>query len=289
MVWDFLSLSHYKTMTKTTTISGFATKALPLSALLFSAALLCRASHAAPPDPLDPASISVGAFFVRPDVDLGVNTQYGSADSGNLTEHNITAPRVQGSILLLDSQGIAFDYYGFYRRYSDTLNQSFGVNGNNVNINGSANASVGLDLANMSYKWWFGNSTDVFGLGAGVAYYRAHLTASANAATNINNLSGSTSGTYNKDTFAPLLQAGWRHAFDHNTRMYLDLSGVENKDGNVTGHIYNAALGAEWYFMKNVGVGAEYSLNRIRLSDANDGANLDMKLNGPAVFLKARF
>lgn len=276
-------------MTKTITTSSFSSKVLPLSVLFISAVLAARASHAAPPDPLDPASIAVGAFFVQPNVDLGVNTQYGSADSGNLTEHSTTVPRVQADVLLFGSQGLAFDYFGFYRRYSDTLNQSFNAAGNNVNINGNAHASVGLDMANMSYKWWFGNSSDVFGLGAGLAYYRAHLTASANATTNVNNLSGSTDGSYSKDTFAPLLQAGWRHAFDHNTRMYLDLSGVEKKGGNVTGHIYNAALGAEWYFMKNVGVGAEYSMNRIRLNDADDGANLDMKLNGPAVFLKARF
>jgi hypothetical protein len=266
-----------------------STKAVPLSALFLALGALSSTAYATPPDPLDPASIAVGAFFVNPNVDLGVNTQYGSADSGNLTEHSTTVPRIQGNILLVDSQGLAFDYYGFYRRYSDALNQSFSAGGNSVNVNGNANASVGLDVANMSYKWWFGNSSDVFGLGAGFAYYRAHLTATANAAANVDNLSGSTSGTYNKDTFAPLVQAGWRHAFNHDTRMYLDLSGVERKGGNVTGHIYNAALGAEWYFMKNVGVGAEYSVNRIRISDANDGANLDMKLNGPAVFLKARF
>lgn len=269
--------------------SHFSQKVFTSSTILLSAVLLPHTAFADLPEPLDRANIAVGAFFVRPDIDLGVNTQYGSADSGDLTAHSTVVPRLQGNILLGDSQGLAFDYDQFYRRYADTLNQSFGVGGNNININGSANASVGLDMANLSYKWWFGNSSDVFGLGAGAAYYRVHFAASANASTNIGNSSGSTSGSYSTDTFAPMLQAGWRHAFDHNTRMYLDLSGVEKKSGNLTGHIYGAALGAEWYFLKNIGVGAEYGLNRIRINDASNGANLDMTLNGPSVFLKARF
>ena len=271
------------------TTSNFLSRALPISTILFAIASPSPSALADPPDPLDPASIAIGAFFVRPDADLGVNTQYGSADSGDLTAHSTTVPRIQANILLGNSQGLALDYYGFYRTYSDTLNQSFGVGGNNVSVNGNANASVGLDVANFSYKWWFGNASDVFGLGAGAAYYHVRLAAQGSAAANVGNLSGSSSGSYSTDTFAPLLQAGWRHAFNHNTRMYLDLSGVEKKGGNLTGHIYNAALGAEWYFLKNVGIGAEYSANRIRLSDANDGANLDLKLNGPTVFLKARF
>lgn len=271
------------------TTSPSLIKTLPLAALFLTLGLSSTAALANPPDPLDPASIAVGAFFVRPDADLGVNTQYGSADSGDLTAHSTIIPRVQANVLLGDSQGLAFDYYGFYRRYSDTLNQSFSYGGNNVSVNGNANANVGLDVGNLSYKWWFGNSSDVFGLGAGAAYYNVHLAANASASTNIGNASGSTNGNYSTDAIAPLLQASWRHAFSHNTRMYVDLSGVEKRGGNLTGHIYNAALGVEWYFLKDIGIGAEYSTNRIRLRDADDYANLDLKLNGPTVFLKARF
>jgi hypothetical protein len=271
------------------TIPHSLTRRAPLAALFFASFLAPACAFADPPDPLDPVSFSVGGFFVRPDASLGINTQYGAADSGDVSAHSTIVPRVQANILIGNSQGLALDYYGFYRRYSDTLDQSVSLGGNNVSVNGSADANVGLDVANLSYKWWFGNASDVFGLGAGVAYYHVHLGTNGTVSTNVDNATGAGSGSYSADTAAPLLQAGWRHAFDRNTRMYVDLSGVEKRGGNLTGHIYNAALGAEWYFLKNVGIGAEYSATRIRLNDAGDGANLDMNLNGPSLFLKARF
>jgi len=261
-----------------------------LAALFFAAGTAAAPALADPPDPLDRVNIGVGAFFVRPDVDLGVDTQYGAANSGDVSSHATTVPRAQVDFLIGDSQGIALDYYGFYHRYSDSLSQSFSALGNNATVNANATANVDLDVANLSYKWWFGSSTDVFGVGVGAAYYHVHLGTNGTATTNFdNNATVTGGGSYSADTFAPLLQAGWRHAFDKNTRMYLDLSGVEKNSGNLSGHIYNASLGAEWFFAKNIGVGAEYTATRIRLDDASDSADLHMNLNGPTVFLRARF
>ena len=72
--------------------------------------------------------------------------------------------------------------------------------------------------------------------------------------------------------------------------MYVDVSGIEKLGGSVSGSIYNAALGGEWYFAKNFGIGAEYSSTRIKIeSDGSSGGKLDLKMDGPTVFLKARF
>lgn len=119
---------------------------------------------------------------------------------------------------------------------------------------------------------------------------RINIGTNGTATTNVDsNATTIASASYSADTFVPLVQAGWRHAFDKNTRMYLDLSGVEKNSGNLSGHIYNASLGAEWFFAKNIGLGAEYTATRIRLDDASDGADLHMNLNGPSLFLRARF
>ena len=261
-----------------------------LAAVVLASGVASAPAFADPPDPLDHVNLGIGAFLVHPDANLSINSQYGSANSGDITSHSVTVPRAQANFLLGDSQGISLDYYGFYRRYSDSLNQNVTAGGSSVNLDANATANVGIDVADASYKWWFGGNSDVFGIGVGAAYYRVHLGTNGTATTNLDGgESASGSGTYSADTFAPLVQAGWRHAFDKNTRMYLDVSGVEKHNGNLSGHIYNASLGAECFFAKNIGVGAEYTATRVRLDDKSDGANLNMNLNGPSVFLRARF
>jgi len=240
-------------------------------------------------DALDRVDIAVGAFAVRPDINLSVDTQYGAADAGGVATHSTIIPRAHADFLLGDSQGFALDYYGFYRTYSDSLNQSVAAGGGNIDVSGSASARVNLDVANAAYKWWLGHGSDVFGIGIGAAYYHVRLGADATATAGSGDASGSSSGSYRAQALAPLVEAGWRHAFSPTVRMYVDTSGTEKSGGNLHGHIYNAAIGAEWYFLKNIGVGAEYSATRVRISDNGSDANLDLNLNGPTVFLKARF
>ena len=243
----------------------------------------------APSDALDSASLSIGDYIVSPTANVGINTQIGAANSGDVSSHQIQVPRLKADFLLGHSQGFALDYYGFYRNYSDTYNRSFSAGNNNVNITGNANASVGLDVANASYKWWFGSGSDVFGVGVGAAYYRIRTGVDASASVNTGNTPSTASGDYSADAVAPLIQLGWRHAFSPDTRMYVDVSGVEKNGGNSNGHIYNTAIGAEWYFAKHFGVGAEYSATRVTINSDDGNQTLNLKLDGPTIFLKTRF
>lgn len=238
---------------------------------------------------LDTMSISIGDYVVSPNANLTINTPYGSASTGDVSSHQVHIPRLKADFLLGHSQGFALDYYGFYRQYSDGVNRTFSTGPNDINFSAGANANLSLDLANASYKWWFGSGPDVLGVGVGVAYYRVRFGVDGYASTNVNNASGSTSASYSTDAAAPLVQLGWRHAFSPNARMYVDLSGIEKSGGNLSGHIYNASLGAEWYFAKNLGIGAEYSSTRIKIDGDSSTGNLDLKMDGPTVYLKARF
>jgi hypothetical protein len=269
----------------------------PVAALFLVCSTAAMSALADPPEALDAISVDLGGFAVRPDINLGINTQYGSADSGDLTSHSIVIPRAHADFLLGDSQGFALDYYSFLRTYADTLKRNLDLGDTDVNVNAGASASVNLHVANAAYKWWFGQSKDVFGIGVGAAYYRVHLNAEVNTdATaipgttgNFTTVSDSSSATYDAHTVAPLIDAGWRHAFSSSVRMYLDTSGVDKSGGSAHGTIFNAALGAEWYFFKNIGAGLEYSATRVRIEDNHANANVDIKLNGPSVFIKARF
>jgi hypothetical protein len=264
----------------------FGRHSLALAALL---AFIHGSAAAAPPAALDRVSVGVGGYFVRPDLNLSVRTQTGSTLSGDVSARQITLPRAHVEFLLGDSQGFALDYYGFSRRYADTLDRPVMVGGVPGAASASGNAEVGLDVGNFAYRWWFGGDTDVFGLGVGFAAYRVRLVANANAATGVGGVTGSASGSYSDEAYAPLLQAGWRHAFNADTRLYLDASGVKKAGSVLSGRIYNVAFGAEWYPLKNLGFAAEYGVTRVKVEDNDKRARLDARLDGPTVFLKARF
>jgi len=105
------------------------------------------------------------------------------------------------------------------------------------------------------------------------------------------------SSNYAGSMVAPLIMAplilwlGWRHAFNDQWRMYINASGVKKNGGNLNGHIYDAALGLEWFPWKNVGFGAEYAYTKIRLNQEKRAydLDLDMKLNGPSAYVRFRF
>ncbi|EJL91313.1 outer membrane autotransporter barrel domain-containing protein, partial [Herbaspirillum sp. CF444] len=161
--------------------------------------------------------------------------------------------------------------------------------GSSLTANGDANLQV--DMASLAYKWWIGQGNDVFGIGLGAGYYRARL--DVNAAATLNGTAGTFSESYTEKAWAPLVELGWKHAFSKDFRLYAEASGMKKNWGRVTGHIYSAAVGAEWYPLANLGIGADYGITRINI-DRNGGgtindANLDIRLKGPSAYVKVRF
>jgi hypothetical protein len=246
---------------------------------------------------LDRISIWLGGYYADTSTTIGANTnKYGGAyGSVNLEkdlgfqEHK-TVPRARFDFLIGDSQGFSFDYFSINRSSGKTLSDSLTYGGNTYNASASVNGKLNFDFGSASYKWWFGHENDVFGVGLGAAYYRVHAGISGEA-TFDGGVVGQASTFYNESAVAPELTLGWRHAFSDSVRMYVDASGVKKNGGNLNGHIYNAALGVEWFPWQNIGVGAEYDYTRIRLNDNRSDYNADlaMRLDGPSLFLRLRF
>ena len=94
-----------------------------------------------------------------------------------------------------------------------------------------------------------------------------------------------------ESAWAPLVELGWRHAFSDSARLYADIAGVYKNGGSISGHIYNATLGFEFFPFRHVGFGVEYGAQRIRIdADKRDfDGKLNINLSGPSVFLKARY
>ena len=262
-----------------------------LSLIMVSSAALARKSPA-----LDRFNFSVGGYYASAETNVGANMvddEYGGSvnlenDLG-FPDHK-TVPRVRLDFLLGERQGFSFDYFSVNREHGRTLSRGISYDGNNYDASASVRGKLDFDFGSAAYRWWFGNGNDVFGVGLGGAWYRVHAGIRGSASVN-----GDTVGDVDSHTsaqaWAPELQLGWRHAFNDQWRMYADASGVKKNGGHLHGHIYNVDFGVEYYPWANLGLGAEYDYTRIKLNQQHSryDDSLDMKLDGPSLFVKFRF
>lgn len=257
------------------------------AATMLALSTVSALAFADPSPALDRASLSVGAFYTEPRLKVEGDTEYGRIDTGTYEAKHVTLPRVKASVLIGDSHGIDFDYYRYDKDYNPTLTGDTNYNGIPINGRGQLNAKLKLDLAQLAYKWWLGQGSDVFGIGLGGAYYRAELKGTASGS--LNNITGNARYDDSESAWAPLLELGWRHQFSPAVRMYADANGIKKNGGNIHGHIYGGAVGLEWYVTPMVGVVAEYTASKISLRRDRDDTAVNVRLNGPAAYLKVRF
>lgn len=244
---------------------------------------------------LDRVSIWLGGYYADTSTTLGAGLNNYNVHGNLNLQHDLgfpshqVVPRVRFDFLLGESQGFSFDYYRIDQSRSKTLGTSLGFDGNTYDASATVTGRVNFDFGSAAYKWWFGHESDVFGIGVGAAYYRLHAGISGEAS--LNGLPvGSASAYTTKSAWAPELQLGWRHAFTNDLRMYFNASGVK-KNGHLSGHIYDAALGLEWFPFHHLGFAAEYDYTRIKIDQTHHYFNDDvaMRLNGPSVFARLRF
>ncbi|GAB3247187.1 hypothetical protein [Chitinimonas naiadis] len=258
----------------------------------FTLAVLCSLACQADPSPaLDRIGISLGAFqpsSADTTFDLTSNSQSLSTGELNLGKQK-NIPRARIDLLIGDSQGFSFDYYQVKRDTRLADNRSFQLGGLTYDVDANLHPEFKLDIANAAYRWWLGKGNTVAGLGLGIAYYNLRAGVEASATANGQTITGSE--YYRDDAYAPLVTLGVRHAVSDNVRLYADGSGVYKRGGKTRGHIYNAAIGAEWFPVKHIGVGAEYGFTKVRIHHDYDDrrANLDVHLEGPSAFLRMRF
>jgi len=237
---------------------------------------------------LDRLSVSVGVFQADPKFDVSVNTPYGVLRSGDIRLNKESIPRIKADLMIFDSQGLSLDYYQLKRNYVGAVSNNTNVNGSELTTVGNANLDLQLDFAKLAYKWWIGSGNTVVGLGAGAAYYKVALNAGATAAVNAS--TAAINSGYDNDAVAPLVELGLRHAVSPQFRVFADLSGVAKSGGKLSGEIYNAAVGFEWFPVKNVGLVLDYGTSKINLTrhDVVD-LSLKFKIQGPSAFLKVRY
>jgi hypothetical protein len=276
---------------------GKATASLAIATLaLFGAAAHAQDSNKKSQSPaLDNISLSVGGYLTNNDTTIGAKTGYLNSSGDVNLERDLdfkkhkAVPRVRLDFLIGAHQGFAFDYYEVDRSHSKSLSENINFLGNPIDADARVKGNLKFTFGSAAYKWWFGTGNDVFGLGLGAAYYKVHASIAGTASVNGQDFAeGATTST---SAWAPNLQIGWRHSFNDQFRMYFNASGVKKNGGTLNGHIFDAALGLEWFPWQNVGFGAEYAYTKIKLNQEKSryDLDLDMKLNGPAAYVRFRF
>jgi len=244
---------------------------------------------------LDRMSISAGAFYAEPKIHLGANSdEFGRLDTPDEKIDEETLPRLKADILFGANHGLSFDYFRYNEKYSGDFAGSTVYEGRNVDATAEGNAKLRIELARLTYKYWFGGEKDVFGVGLGAAYLRGKISGSASATVNATNpvetASWSGSASASDSAYAPVIDLAWRHSFNEQWRMYVEASGVKKNGGSTEGHVYNGAVGVEWFPHKNVGLVLDYGIQKIALQRNNErAAELDLKLTGPSAYVKVRF
>lgn len=264
--------------------------------LLAPLALASSAAWAQQSPALDRISLSLGGYYAKAGTTIGASAA-NDAYRGNLDleddlgfQRRQAVPRARLDILVGDRQGFSFDYFSVNRSHARTLQKSVTYRGNNYDTMAAVRGKLEFDFGSAAYRWWFGQGNDVFGLGLGGAWYGAKASIKGEGSVK-GDASGVASATTSAHAWAPQLTLGWRHAFNDQWQIYADASGVKKNGGRLHGHIYNLDLGVAWYPWKNVGLGAEYGDARIKLEQERSYYDdlLDMRLEGPSLFVKFRF
>lgn len=252
-----------------------------------------RVARAEPSPALDRVSIWLGGYRANVEGYASVRDPGNNVDTGDqqFLSGNKTVQRARLDWLIMESQGFSVDYFRIHDDSSRGITQPFTFGGVNYTATGRVAQDTTLDIGNFSYRWWFGDheNKNIFGLGVGAAYYK--LDATLRASVGVGPLSYDTIQRTDESGFAPLLTLGWRTQVSEQVRIYADLSGVRKNGSDLSGTITNAAIGAEWFPWKNIGIGAEYASTRIRLKQKDDTvtSRVRLELDGPAVYLRMRF
>lgn len=258
--------------------------------LALATAASCGVAAAAPGPALDRVGIWLGEYL--PTVDASISARLNPVDIGRghaaLRSRDETVPRTRLEVLVGDRHGLAFDYTRFARDRELVLEDAFSYQGHDFEAGDRIEGHLRFEIGNAAYRWWFGDGRDVFGVGIGAAWYRLDVGLSGHPADAPED--EIVSLRFADSAVAPLITLGWRHAFSDRLRIYADGSGIWKKGNRLSGHLYNASVGIEWFAWRHVGIGAEYGMSRARVRRERDlyDAGLDLDLRGPSLFLRAR-
>src|SRR5688500_268527 len=140
------------------------------------------AAAAAEPDPLDRWSLAIGGFRAVSDTTVSVRAgvdayraegAFNFEDDLGLDSRQPVA-HVRFDVLTTPGRGqaLSLDYFGFDREHEVRIDRSIVYDGYTYDAFARVRGRLDYDFASATYRWWLGEGATVWGVGAGLAYYK---------------------------------------------------------------------------------------------------------------------
>ncbi len=157
-----------------------------------------------------------------------------------------------------------------------------------VDVSPSLVGRTRVDVGEALYRHWIGSARTAAGVGVGAAYLRLNTGPAVGATFGSASLHGS--DEWNDGRVAPLLALGVRHAAWDSVRLYADAAGIGLNTAGSSWRVFSGAAGVEWLAFRHVGIGLEYGIKELRLTQHGEPArDVEMRVHGPSLFLRGRF
>ncbi|HUM03515.1 MAG TPA: hypothetical protein VL084_14590 [Thermoanaerobaculia bacterium] len=246
--------------------------------------------------------LDIGGFFQKFDTTVTIDRSDGSPGT-EVNLEDVFGQNAHQTNLRLDGYWrfgphglLLFAYRGWHRTNEHVLDRDIDIGDTtyHAGANVSVNNRVNVFQIYYGYSFW---NTGTFELGAqlGISGYYTKLAFSASA--NVTGPGGSASTTTgNEDTnfLAPVPGIGgyFRYTFFQRFFGFATVKGLPTVTiSGYSGSMIDVTAGLDYFFTKNIGLGAGYEYSKITYKDANltPRVGVDYKYSGPLVYVSLTY
>lgn len=245
--------------------------------------------------------LNLGGFFQTFDTTVGLTrpdgTGGGEVDLQDVlgTDSRQTNLRADGYWRFGPHGSLQFAYRGWNLRNSRTIDRDFTFGDKTYHAGADVDSQLRVSVADLYYGYSFvHNSYGELGLGLGLSAYFTKVSISANGT--ITGPGGTASGSFDetqRSLVAPLpaLLVFFRYSLYPTLFVYGRAKGITGTIDGYHGEMFDGIAGLEYFFTRNVGLGAGYEYVDIKFSHTGDQAELSFryKYNGPLAYLSLSF
>jgi len=270
----------------------------PFAALLVAAPLLLP-SVAGAVTPLDTFSARLGGYVTQFDTEVRAD---GQSQRGNTVDLDKDLNLGQGNAIAYvgatwrpwENHEFGIGYYQDDASADRVITRDFEFNGNPYQTNTTVHAEDSIDTYEAYYTWWAANTpTWTLGPRVGLVWYRFDLTLERTRDPNGVPVINTVRDEVSADLPVPTLGGAWRYVpgGDSPWRFGADAGWFSLNSGGVSGDVYFARLGAEWFPWENWGFSLDYTSRRINVDTDKSSftGNLNFRDSGLRLGVVYRF
>ena len=223
--------------------------------------------------PLDVFSARLGGYITQFDTEVRADGQSQRGNTINLDRDlDLGAGNAIGYVGLTwrpwDNHEFGIGYYQDDASATKQIQRDFEFNGDLYQTNSMVHAERAIDTYEAYYVWWMANnSTWTLGPRVGLVWYRFDLTLERQRDPNGVPVTNTVRDNVSADLPVPTLGGSWRYVpgGDSPWRFGADAGWFSLNSGGVSGDVYFARLGAEWFPWQNWGFSLDYTSRRINI------------------------